>query len=152
MLTVETPEELSRYVGKPLGVSDWVLVDQQMIDTFAEATGDKNWYHIDVERAKREMPGGKTIAHGYLTLSLLARMSQSIYAIRRRSRGVNYGTNRVRFLAPVPSGARIRLRQALNAAKPVDGGMRFTFDCTVELEGNERPAMIAETILLVAGA
>jgi acyl dehydratase len=120
-----------------------------MIDRFAEATGDHQWIHVDVERARREMPGGKTIAHGYLTLSLLPRLSQSIFRIAKRSRGINYGSNKVRFLNPVTSGSRVRLVQVLRAAEPVEGGQRLIFEAKVEIEGETRAALIAETIALV---
>ena len=103
MLEVEKPADMKAHIGKQIGTSEWVTVDQAMIDKFAEATGDHQWIHVDVERAKREMPGGKTIAHGYLTLSLLPRLSHGILDIRKRSRGINYGSNRVRFTAPVPA-------------------------------------------------
>src|SRR5213083_1878572 len=105
-LVVEYPKDLKEHIGRELGPSDWMTVDQAMIDRFAEATGDHQWIHVDVERAKREMPGGKTIAHGYLTLSLLPRLSHGILHIRKRSRGINYGSNKVRFTAPVPAGSR----------------------------------------------
>src|SRR3954470_21462538 len=95
MLEIETIGDLQAYVGKSLGTGEWVTVDQKMIDQFAEATGDHQWIHVDVERAKKEMPGGKTIAHGYLTLSLLPRLNQSIFRVKQRSRGVNYGSNKV---------------------------------------------------------
>ena len=101
MLEVDKPADMKAHIGEKIGPSEWVTVDQAMIDKFAEATGDHQWIHVDVERAKREMPGGKTIAHGYLTLSLLPRLSHGIYTIRRRSRGINYGSNKVRFTAPV---------------------------------------------------
>ena len=114
MLEVEKPADMKSHIGEKIGTSEWVTVDQVMIDKFAEATGDHQWIHVDVERAKREMPGGKTIAHGYLTLSLLPRLSHAIYTIRKRSRGINYGSNRVRFTSPVPAGARVRLHQTLN--------------------------------------
>src|ERR1700682_2014371 len=97
MLELERPGDLAQYVGKEIGVSDWFTVDQAIIDKFAEATGDHQWIHVDVERAKREMPGGKTIAHGYLTLSLVARLAQTIYHVKNRSRGLNYGSDRIRF-------------------------------------------------------
>ena len=135
MLSVERPADLIDYAGKKLGTSDWVLIDQAMIDAFAEATGDKSWFHVDPERAKREMPGGRTIAHGFLTLSLVARLSSTIYEIRQRRRGVNYGMNRLRFTAPVPAGSRVRLHETLTAAEAIDGGVRLTMDCTIELEG-----------------
>ena len=149
MLELDTPSDMAARVGESLGTSEWLVVDQGMIDTFAEATGDHQWIHVDVERAKREMPGGRTIAHGFLTLSLLPRMAHTIWRIDRRSRGLNYGLNKVRFTAPVPAGARIRLHQRLKPAEPVEGGQRFTFEASVEVEGQARPALVAETIAIV---
>ncbi|MCI0548436.1 MAG: MaoC family dehydratase [Candidatus Rokubacteria bacterium] len=152
MLTLEKPQDLLQHVGAELGPSDWLTVTQEMIDKFAEATGDHQWIHVDVERAKRELPGGKTIAHGYLTLSLLPRLTPTLMTITRRTRGVNYGSNKVRFTAPVPAGARIRLRQRLVKAEPVEGnGIRLTSEMTMEVEGNPRPAMVAETLSIVYG-
>jgi len=148
MLEVETPRDMAAHVGEPIGTSDWITVDQAMIDRFAEATGDHQWIHVDVERAAREMPGGRTIAHGFLTLSLLPRLSHALYRIRRRSRAINYGSNKVRFTAPVPAGARIRLHQTLKAVEPIERGVRLTFESRVEVEGNPRPALIAETLSL----
>jgi acyl dehydratase len=146
MLELERLADLAQYVGKEIGVSDWFTVDQQIIDKFADATGDHQWIHVDVERAKREMPGGKTIAHGYLTLSLVPRLAQTIYRVKKRSRGLNYGSNRIRFTGQVPAGSRIRLRQKIKAVDPVEGGVRITSESTVEVEGSERPALVAETI------
>ncbi|MDE2515030.1 MAG: MaoC family dehydratase [Rhodospirillales bacterium] len=146
MLEVETTADMAAMVGKKLGTSDWVTVDQRMIDLFAEATGDHQWIHIDVERAKKEMPGGKTIAHGYLTLSLLPRLSHTIWKIKSRSRGINYGTNKVRFTAPVPAGSRVRLHQTLKAVDKIEGGVRLTIESTIEVEGETRPALVAETL------
>src|SRR5467141_3870117 len=145
-LTVEYPKDLLKLVGRELGPSEWVTVDQAMIDKFADATGDHQWIHVDVERAKREMPGGKTIAHGYLTLSLVPRLAQTIYRVKNRSRGLNYGSNRIRFTGQVPAGSRIRLRQKIKAVDPVEGGVRITSESTVEVEGAARPALVAETI------
>src|SRR6201988_4504676 len=119
MLELEQPGDLAQYGGKEIGVSDWFTVDQAIIDKFADATGDRQWIHIDVERAKREMPGGKTIAHGYLTLSLLPRLSQGIWRIPKRSRSIKYGSNRVRFLNPVTSGSGVRLVQTRQASEPI---------------------------------
>src|SRR5262249_51365190 len=108
--------------------------------------------HVDVERAKREMPGGKTIAHGYLTLSLLPRLAPTLMKITNRTRGVNYGSNKIRFISPVPAGSRIRLRQRLaNAPPTTDGGLRIASEMTMEGEGSERPAMVAETMGVVYG-
>ena len=146
MLELERAVDLAQYVGKEIGVSDWFTVDQEIIDKFADATGDHQWIHVDVERAKREMPGGKTIAHGYLTLSLVPRLAQTIYRVKKRSRGLNYGSNRIRFTGQVPAGSRIRLRQKIKAVDPVEGGVRITSESTVEVEGSERPALVAETI------
>src|SRR3954462_1662619 len=119
MLEVERPSDLAAYEGKEIGVSDWYTVTQEQIDKFADATGDHQWIHVDVERAKKEMPGGKTIAHGYLTLSLLPKLNHNIYHIKQRSRGVNYGPNKVRFPAPVPAGSRVRGHLTLKAVDPI---------------------------------
>jgi acyl dehydratase len=148
MLSFERPTDLIPYAGQKLGTSEWVLIDQATIDAFAEATGDRSWFHVDPERAKHEMPGGHTIAHGFLTLSLFAHMSSTIYEISQRRRGVNYGMNRLRFTAPVPAGSRVRLHETLKAAEAIEGGVRLTLDCTVEIEGEQRPAMLAEMIVL----
>jgi len=134
-------------VGKTLGPSSWITVDQPMIDTFADATGDHQWIHVDVERAKREMPGGKTIAHGYLTLSLVPRLAATLLQVTKRSRGLNYGSNKVRFTNAVPAGARVRLRQRIVNAEEVAGnGVRLTSEMTVEIDGQERPALVAEIL------
>ena len=147
MIEVERPADLALYIGKEIGVSDWFTVDQAIIDKFAEATGDHQWIHVDVERAKRDMPGGKTIAHGYLTLSLVPRLAATLLRVRKRSRGLNYGSNRVRFTGQVPAGSRVRLRQTIKAVEPVDGGgVRITSESTMEVEGAARPALVAETI------
>ena len=144
-VTVENPKDLAQHIGKELGPSEWMTVDQAMIDRFAEATGDHQWIHVDVERAKREMPGGKTIAHGYLTLSLVPRMAASLVTVTKRSRGINYGSNKVRFTSPVPAGSRIRLRQRLTAVDDIPGnGVRVTSEVSVEVEGQDKPALVAE--------
>ncbi len=148
MLEVDRPADLKNHVGKKLGTSEWVLVDQAMINAFADATGDHQWIHVDVERARRKMPDGKTIAHGYLTLSLLPRLWDSVYRIRETSRGINYGSNKVRFTTPVPAGSRLRLHQVLKTVEDINGGVRLTFDSTVELEGSDKPALIAEALVL----
>ncbi len=147
MIEVERPADLAQYIGKEIGVSDWFAVDQAIIDKFAEATGDHQCIHVDVERAKREMPGGKTIAHGYLTLSLVPQLAATLLRVKKRSRGLNYGSNRVRFTGQVPAGSRVRLRQKIKAVEPVEGGgVRITSESTMEVEGATRPALVAETI------
>ena len=144
-LTVDKPQDLAQHVGKDLGPSDWITVDQPMIDKFAEATGDHQWIHVDVERAKREMPGGKTIAHGYLTLSLVPRLASTLVKVTAVSRGVNYGSNKVRFTSTVPAGSRIRLHQKILKVEPVENnGVRVTSEVKMEVEGQERPALVAE--------
>ena len=141
--------ELSKHVGEEMGVSDWVKVDQDRVNKFADATGDHQWIHIDVERAKREMPTGGTIAHGYLTLSLIPMLSSQIMRIDGVSRGINYGSNKVRFTNMVPTGARVRARQKLLAVEPKGAGMQLTNEVAIEIEGQDRPACVAETISLV---
>ena len=146
-LTVDNPKELLKHVGRELGPSEWFTVEQAQIDRFADATGDHQWIHVDVARAAREMPGGKTIAHGFLTLALVPRMAATLLHVTRRSRGLNYGSNKVRFTNAVPAGARIRLRQRLADVVEVAGdGVRITSEMSVELEGHERPALVAEVI------
>jgi acyl dehydratase len=147
MLIVEYPKDLKQHIGRQLGPSEWVTVDQGMIDGFAAATGDHQWIHVDVERAKRDMPGGKTIAHGYLTLSLVPRLAATLVRVEKRRHGINYGSNKVRFISPVPAGSRVRLRQRIVNVEDVAGnGVRVTSEMTVELEGQERPALVAETL------
>jgi acyl dehydratase len=143
-------EELPSLAGQEMGVSDWVLIDQDRINKFADATGDHQWIHVDVERAKTQMPGGKTIAHGYLTLSLIPMLGAEILRITGVSRGINYGSNKVRFTNMVPSGSKVRARQKLVAVEPKGGGgLQMTNEVTIEIEGQERPACVAETISLV---
>ena len=144
-----TYADVTKHVGEEMGVSDWVTVDQARVNKFADATGDHQWIHIDVERAKRELPTGGTIAHGYLTLSLIPMLSSQIMRIDGVSRGINYGSNKVRFTNMVPTGARVRARQKLLSAEPKGGGMQLTNEIAIEIEGQDRPACIAETISLV---
>jgi acyl dehydratase len=146
MLELETPLDIKQHIGRELGPSDWMTVDQPMIDKFADATGDHQWIHVDVERARKEMPGGKTIAHGYLTLSLVPRLAATLTRVKKRARGLNYGSNKVRFINPVPAGARIRLRQRIKNVEDIAGGVRVTSEMTVEIEGQDRPALVAEII------
>lgn len=149
MLEVQTPADMAAYVGQKIGISDWLLIDQKRIDDFAKVSGDENWIHIDVERAKRELPDGKTIAHGMLTFSLVTFLGAEISRVIERSRGINYGSNKVRFTAPVQVGSRIRLHRTLEKCDVTDAGARLTFGNTIEIEGVERPALVAETISMV---
>ena len=142
-------EELASLVGQEVGVSDWVTIDQERVNSFADATGDHQWIHVDVERAKKEMPGGKTIAHGYLTLSLLPMFGSQIMRVSGATRGINYGSNKVRFTNMVPVGSRVRARQKLLAAEPKSAAVQLVSEFTVEIDGAERPALIAETIGIV---
>lgn len=146
---VQRAADLVAYVGRPLGTSDWVVVDQARIDAFAQLTGDDHWIHVDVERAAREMPQGRTIAHGFLLLALIPFLQRGIHTIRERGKGLNYGCNRVRFTAPVPVDSRVRLHQTLKECVPVQGGTRLTFESTVEIAGHDRPALVADTLLQV---
>src|SRR5258708_28654066 len=120
-LKVEYPKDLLKLVGKELGTCEWITVDQAMIDKFAEATGDHQWIHVDVERAKKEMPGGKTIAHGYLTLSLVPRLGPQLIKVEKRKRGINYGSNKVRFTNTVPAGSPIRPKQTIKNVADAEG-------------------------------
>ncbi|MCS7024693.1 MAG: MaoC family dehydratase [Bryobacteraceae bacterium] len=144
---VATIQELAQCTGQEVALSDWFEITQERIDAFAKATGDFQWIHVDQERAARESPFGVTIAHGFLTLSLLSRFAQSAIDIRQPFHLViNYGLNRVRFPAPVRCGARIRTRHLLLEAAEISGGWQLRWQVTVELEGSDKPACVAETI------
>ncbi len=147
MATVfETPAALADAVGRDLGASEWLEITQERIDRFAEATGDHQWIHVDPERA-RHGPFGRTIAHGYLTLSLVNSFLPRLLEVRGVAMGINYGVDRVRFPAPVPVGSRIRGRgQVLEVERRPDGSVRAKIRVTVEIEGSDRPACVADTI------
>ena len=135
--------------GEELGVSDWLLVDQERVNLFADATGDHQWIHVDVERATREIGG--PIAHGYLTLSLIPYLAMQTVSVEGVTRGINYGSDKVRFVNMVRVGKRVRLRQKLIGAEPKAGGMQLKNECTIEIEGESKPACVAETISIVYG-
>jgi len=137
--------DLEARVGEEIAVSPWVDMPQERIDLFAKATEDFQWIHVDRERAKQS-EFGTTIAHGYLTLSMLPKLIESTFEFSDRRMGVNYGLNKVRFTAPVPSGARIRGRFTLAKYEKLEGGVQTTWSVTVEREGGDKPAMVAETI------
>jgi acyl dehydratase len=137
--------DLEARVGEEIAVSPWVDMPQERIDLFAKATEDFQWIHVDRERAKQS-DFGTTIAHGYLTLSMLPKLIESTFEFSDRKLGVNYGLNKVRFTSPVPAGARIRGRFTLAKYEKLDGGVQTTWSVTVEREGGDKPAMVAETI------
>jgi len=143
-------KDLPSLVGKEVGVSDWLEITQDRVNKFADATGDHQWIHVDVERAKREMGG--PIAHGYLTLSLIPFLSAGMMPVKGVTRGINYGSDKVRFTNMVRVGKRIRLRQKLIGVEPKSGGLQIKNECTIEIEGEERPACVAETISVIYGS
>src|SRR5690349_19551778 len=142
--------DLPGLVGQETGVSDWLEITQERVNQFAEATGDHQWIHVDVERATREIGG--PIAHGYLTLSLIPFLSSGLMRVKGVTRGINYGSDKVRFTNMVRVGKRIRLRQKLLSAEPKAGGLQLKSECTIEIEGEDRPACVAETISVVYGS
>jgi acyl dehydratase len=140
-------DELKSAVGTEVGVSDWVEITQDRINKFAEATGDEQWIHVDVERAARESPGGTTIAHGLLSLSLIPMFTRSVIGLKGLKNTLNYGANRIRYLSPVPAGSRLRGRVTVTEAKDVPpDALRVTYIVTIEIEGGKRPACVAEVI------
>ena len=145
MTSFEHLADLQARVGEEVGVSEWITVDQKRINLFADATGDHQWIHIDAERAAKG-PFGTTIAHGFLTLSLLPEMSASAFQVLDTRMGVNYGLDRVRFPAPVPSGSRLRGRFKLLKYEPLEGGAQLTVEVTMEREGSAKPVCVAESL------
>jgi acyl dehydratase len=143
-------KDLPGLIGQETGVSDWVQITQDRVNQFAEATGDHQWIHVDVDRANREMGG--PIAHGYLTLSLIPWLGQGMLPIKGVSRGINYGSDKVRFINMVRIGKRVRLRQKLLGAEPKAGGMQIRTENTIEIEGETKPACVAETLSVVYAA
>lgn len=147
MRTVTSIDDAIAAVGTELGTSDWLLVDQARIDTFADATGDHQWIHVDPQRAAAESPYGTTIAHGLLTLSLIPALSKQCFVVENVRMGINYGFNKVRFVAPVAVDSRVRVRSVLTDATKIDDStVQLTVQHTVELEGGDKPAAVAEMI------
>ena len=146
-----TMSTVPAFVGRELGTSNWIAVDQERIDRFADCTGDRQWIHVDVERARRESPFGAPIAHGYLTLSLVAPLAMALGLIPPdAASGLNYGLDKVRFVAPVRAGARVRNRVNLLSAEPQNGGrMLLKVQCTLEIEGEAKPALVAEMLCML---
>ena len=140
-------EQLRGFVGREIGVTDWRTMTQERIDVFADATEDRQWIHIDTARAAAESPYGATVAHGFLSLSLLSSFIQEVVNIRSGfNRGINYGLNRVRFPAPVPAGSKIRARVGLQSLEEIDGGIQFVWMVRVEVEGRDKPSVAAEWV------
>ena len=148
MLIVQRPAEMKNHVGQVLGHSEWVTIDQAMINKFAEATLDHQWIHVDVEKAKAG-PFGGPIAHGYLTLSLIPFLGAGMLPVKGVTRGINYGSDKVRFVNMVRVGKRVRMRQKLIGVEPKAGGMLIRNECTIEIEGESKPACIAETMSII---
>lgn len=149
---IESVAELRSLVGQEVGVSDWFTVSQALINAFAETSGDRQWIHLDVERCKSESPYGSTIAHGFLTLSLLSQLHGQTVQVRGAfRRAINYGLNRLRFPAPVPAGARIRSHSTLQAVEEIEGGVQLTWLISVEVEGQSKPALVAEWLVRLYG-
>jgi acyl dehydratase len=148
MLHVDNPNELTQHVGRDLGASEWRTVGQASIDAFADLTGDRHWLHTDPVKAAKLGPFGSTIAHGFMTLAFITSMMNEILEIGGVGHFVNYGLDRVRFTGAVRAGSRVRLRQTLSEAASIKGGMRIIVQCTIEIEGAERPALVADFIFL----
>jgi acyl dehydratase len=147
MKTFQTLQDLAACVGQEVAVSDWIAVTQEQVNQFADATGDHQWIHVDVERAKAG-PFGGPIAHGFLTLSMLPKFYESAFEVTESRMGVNYGLNRVRFMAPVPVGSRLRGRMKLLTSEPIaNDGLQMTWETTIELEGSPKPACVAESVV-----
>lgn len=146
MRHIASVAELRELVGQEIAVTEWFTVNQERVNQFAEATGDHQWIHLDVERSKKESPYGTTIAHGFLTLSLLPMIMQSAVSMPEAKLSVNYGLNKVRFPAPVPVGSKVRGRLALKDVEDIEGGVQVTWAVTIEREGGDKPVCVAESI------
>jgi acyl dehydratase len=143
---IQSIEDARALEGQEVGLSDWVVVDQTRIDQFAEATSDHQWIHVDTERAAREMPDGKTIAHGYLTLALIPALTVGFIEIPNLARVFNFGINKARFYAPVPAGSRVRARAVLLQARKRAGALLLTSEVRIEIDGESKPACVAEIV------
>ncbi len=148
-LVFDNLAHLKTYAGQELGVSDWEPITQAMINQFAQATGDHQWIHVDPERAKSGLPGGTTIAHGFLVLSLSPKFSYTLYSVASAKMALNYGTNKVRFTSPVPSGSRVRMRAVLKEVEAVPGGAKILTEAIFDIDGQEKPACVAELLSMV---
>lgn len=149
MQVISSIEQAQSLVGTELGTSDWMQIDQQRVNDFAEVTGDHQWIHVDVERAKKESPYKAPIAHGFLTLSLVPALSKDNFRVENAKLAINYGLNKVRFLNAVPVGSRIRARSELTDVKAKDSTADLTVTHTIEIDGVEKPAAVAEMIVRI---
>ncbi len=143
---IKTMDDARALVGAEIGLSEWAVIDQNRIDQFAEATTDYQWIHVDTERAARELPDGKTIAHGYLTLALIPALTGNFIEVENLTRAINFGVNKVRFYTPVPAGARVRARVNVLKAQRRAGALLLTSEVRIEVEGERKPACVAETL------
>ena len=146
MRAINSIEDAKALIGQEVGLSDWIVIDQHRIDQFAEATADHQWIHVDIERAAREMPDGKTIAHGYLTLALIPALTGKFVEVKNLARAINFGLNKVRFYTPVPVGSRLRGRATVLQARKRGGALLLTSEVRIEVEGQRKPACVAETL------
>ena len=146
MPIIRSFEEAKALEGTEVGLSDWIEIDQQRIDQFAEATGDFQWIHVDAERAARELPDGRTIAHGYLTLALIPALTSEFVTFENLARAINFGCNKVRFYTMVPVGSRVRARAVVKQARYRAGALHLLSEVRVEVEGERKPACVAETL------
>ncbi len=143
---INSIEDAKQLEGQEVGLSEWAVIDQHRIDQFAEATADHQWIHVDTERAAREMPDGKTIAHGYLTLALIPALTSDFVEVKNLARAINFGMNKVRFYTPVPVGSRLRGRATVLQARKRAGALMLTSEVRIEVEGQRKPACVAETL------
>ena len=143
---IRSIEDAKALEGEEVGLSDWIVIDQHRIDQFAEATADHQWIHVDTERAAREMPNGKTIAHGYLTLALIPALTSNFVEVVNLERAINFGLNKARFYSPVPVGAKLRARATVLQARRRAGALLLTSEVRIEVEGERKPACVAETL------
>ena len=146
MRIIKSIDDARALEGEEVGLSDWIIIDQNRIDQFAEATGDHQWIHVDTERAGKELPDGKTIAHGYLTLALIPSLASYFVKVDNLARAINFGINKARFYSPVPSGARVRGRATVNKAQQRAGALLLTSEVRIEIEGVKKPACVAEVL------
>ena len=143
---IKSIDDAKALEGEEVGLSDWAVIDQNRIDQFAEATADYQWIHVDTERAEKELPDGKTIAHGYLTLALIPTLTGNFIEVENLARAINFGVNKVRFYTPVQVGARVRARATVRQARRRAGALLLTSEVRIEVEGERKPACVAETL------